>query len=66
MAIFRQTVAELFNFMPAGPVSCTFMQYSVALCTLLEVASGVISGVIVEVIDVDIVVKFDGSTSNRS
>ena len=66
MAIFRQTVAELFNFMPAGSVSCTFMQYSVALCTLLEVASGVISGVIVEVIDVDIVVKFDGSTSNRS
>ena len=40
--ILRQTVAELFDFRPAGHVLRTFMQYSIAFCNLYEV--GVVSG----------------------
>ena len=42
----RQTVPELFDSVSVsdGPVLCTFMQYLITFCSLLEVASDVISG----------------------
>ena len=42
MVIFRKIVAELFDSMPVGPVLRTYMQYTVTVLSLPEVASDVI------------------------
>ena len=39
----RQTMAELFNSMPVGPAFWTFRQHSIIFCSLLKVATDVIS-----------------------
>ena len=41
-----QTVPKLINSIPAGPVLCTFMQYSITICNLAE-AAHVVSGIYV-------------------
>ena len=46
--IWRQTVTELLEPLPAGHVLRTFKQYSIAFCSRTEAASDVISGVDVE------------------
>ena len=47
VVILRQTVAEVFDSLPAGPTLCTLMKYSVTFCSRLEADSDVISGEIV-------------------
>ena len=58
MVILRETVAELFNSMPAGSVLCAFVQYLIILSSLPDVASGVISGTFVRQIDLVTAIKF--------
>ena len=44
----------------------TYSQYSYPICSQLEAASDVMSGVAVEEVDLDVSVKFGDSTSKRS
>ena len=64
--ILRQSVAELFDSMPAKPVSCTCVQYSVTFSDLPEVASKIISGTAAKFFGLDVIVKFGYSRSNSS
>ena len=57
-------MAELFDSLPAGPVSRTFAQYLIAFCSRLEVASDVVSGRFVTPIVPDKCVKFGDSCLN--
>ena len=59
-------MVELFNCLPAAPVLCTFVQYSIAFCSRPEVDSDVISGMVVDYFGMDVRVKFGDSRSNIS
>ena len=58
-------MVKLFDSEVAGPALCTFMQYSIAFCRLLEVASEVRFGKTVVKISLDVRVKFVCSTLNH-
>ena len=61
--ILRQTVTEVFDSLPAGPVLRTCMQHSTAFCSRLEPTINVISGVFTMLI---VLIKPDrGLTRNR-
>ena len=66
MVILHQTLAELFDSLPAGPVSRTVMQYSNTFCSRPEAVSDVISGVAVNYVGMDVREIFSDSRSNRS
>ena len=66
LVILRQTVAELLDSLLAGPVLRTFVQYSVAFCSRPKAANDVISGVAVDYVRMNVLVKFINSRSNRS
>ena len=66
VVILRQTVADLFDSLPAGPALCTFMQYPVIFCSRPEEAGDVMSCMVVDYIGVGVRVKFSDSRSNRS
>ena len=48
MAVLCYELAELFDYLPAAPVLCTFLQYFIALCSQREAATDIISGGAVE------------------
>ena len=64
MVIMHQTVNELFDYMPAGPVKCSFMQYSITFCSQPEVASDVLAGVAVEDVGIEVSEEVGSSASN--
>ena len=66
IAILRQTVAELFDYLPAGRVLCTSKQYSVTFCRMPEVTSVVIYSSKIEDVGLNATVKFGCSWSKRS
>ena len=47
MVNLHKIEAELFDSISAVPVLCTFVQHSITSCSLLEVASDIIFGVVV-------------------
>ena len=46
----RQTVTELFDSVPAGPVVRHFVEYSIAFCSRPKAANDIISGMFVRLI----------------
>ena len=54
-------MAELFDLMPAGPVLCAFMLYSIIFYSLLEGANDVISDKALELTGIDVLVMFNCS-----
>ena len=59
-------MAELFNYLPATSVLCTFGQYLIAFCSQLEAATDVISGKAEECVGMNVLIKSGDSRSNRS
>ena len=51
---------------PAGHVLRSFVQYLIPFCSRLEAASDVISGLAVELVGMDVPVKFDDSGDIRA
>ena len=65
MVILRQTMAELFDSLPTGPVIRIFMQYSTTSSSQPEALNDVIIGIFVSRIVSDIDFKFRDPGLNR-
>ena len=63
--ILRQTIAKLFDSMPAGPVLYISVQYSISFCSPREAVSDVVYGVGAEEADFDVHANLCDSGSNR-
>ena len=61
-----QTVTELFDPLPAGPILRKLMQHSFALCSRSEAANDVAFGPLVRLIDPGKFIKFRDPRLNRS
>ena len=53
LVILGKTLNELFDLLPAGLVSTTFMEHSAAICRRPEAAGDVMSGLFVRLLGPD-------------